>query len=687
MPLQPPASPSQPRTQSSPSATNTSIGSATTTTTMSTTNHPPSLRLPQTAQQQQQVPTLSLIPPKRLDLSAITTTKINHNHRNVDSPIGGLTSGNSLTSASQKPGASLPSTIMQTLNPSTLPAWIDALVRDGTASPNGVTSRFEKTFRIIEEVEGYRLRASHSTSSSTDAVGIGYSGIGEKYVGPRVCSKEAFGPGAWGRNRYSDIFPFDEWRVVLKHGGSRVVAKKSGASTLQKSNLGPTGGGGGVIYSDYINASYLDTRMVGVLDAGDRAYLNRFQDGVGNEGVLEGVGVYGKRYIGAQGPLGGTVGDFWAMVWDQNVCVVVMLTREEEKGRLKCTRYWPDNGIGSAIGSANSYLSNSSSSGGVCTKFQWSHGRDAELEVVFVDQKVLKAGDIIVRQFEIIRTLTPKEFGNLGESQVRTVHQVQFLGWPDHKSSDPAVVLDVIDVANTLQQEAGPEAGPMVVHCSAGCGRTGTFCTIDSVLYQLENGDGSPETPIASTAHLGASDESNLSNMAPPSSSSPSSTTSTPVTPSPRKPPLSLAVNPSTPIVSSPLQIKPSAPSFRATLEEDLIFQCVMTLRSQRVSMVQTLDQYAFCYDAVVARMAQWERAGRKPKWKPVVNPAPRSPFVPEAVARPTGGWKLKSALNEDGNITSLLSPAALMPAMVPPTPAGITGGVFDWDAALLANK
>src|SRR3954453_15837138 len=88
-------------------------------------------------------------------------------------------------------------------------------------------------------------------------------------------------------NRYSDIIPFDRNRVKL-------YIKRSGNNT------------------DYINASYIETPQKV------------------------------RRYIATQGPLENTFEDFWSMVWEQRSFVIVMLTKEHEKGRVKCARYWPD---------------------------------------------------------------------------------------------------------------------------------------------------------------------------------------------------------------------------------------------------------------------------------------------------------------------------------------------------------
>ncbi|KAJ3084857.1 hypothetical protein HDU99_001933 [Rhizoclosmatium hyalinum] len=623
---------------------------------------------------------LSLIPPKRLDLSGIIAPGARLQiQQPIDSPMGSAGSTfsgpNGMGGGGSKPGASLSHTISDMLDPRTLPPWLDSLVREGA----GVPSRLDKAFKIIEEVDALRrghsaagsmYRRGGSNSATVEEEGVTASGW---RVGRKVTMNDAFGRGAFGRNRYADIFPFDQWLVFPSPVVSKAIKSPpaAGAAAAVPVQL-----------SDYINASLLDTRIVWGVREGDPAYEGRFDETRGNEGVLPGVGVFGKRYIAAQGPMADTIGDFWKMCWDWNVNVIVMLTKEEEKGRLKCARYWPSEGgaTGSAVSSANSF--GSGGSAGICTKFQWEHGPDADIEIVFIDQKVLKGGEILVRQFEFIRTIGRKDGEVVGAGEtVRVIHQIQFLGWPDHKSSDPDVVLDVIDVANALQREAGPTAGPMVVHCSAGCGRTGTFCTIDTVLYQLENG--SPGTITPESVTLSVPDSATTA-----TSISSTVTTTTPERISPttsnKRTSLSLTVK----SASSRKLAALSSDVLKASLAEDMVFQCVMTLRAQRVFMVQTLDQYAFCYEAVVARMATWEKQGRVPKWRAVLNPAPRSPRVPES-ARSTGGWKLKAS--DSGNASkpdSIWSPAANRPGVVPPhTPAVSGSGVFDWAAAMRNDK
>ncbi|XP_055510364.1 tyrosine-protein phosphatase non-receptor type 22-like [Leucoraja erinacea] len=194
------------------------------------------------------------------------------------------------------------------------------------------------------------------------------------------------------RNRYKDILPFDHSRVQL----SLVISDTD---------------------SDYINASFIK-------------------------------GVYGPQaYIATQGPLPHTVLDFWRMLWEYNVIVVVMACREFEMGRKKCERYWTDQG-------EDPYCTGPFSI--ICEK------EEVKLEY-------------------IIRTLKV-HYQNID----RTVYQLHYVNWPDHgvpSSIDPT--LELIKDMRDIQQH---DDVPICIHCSAGCGRTGVICAIDYTWKLLKDG-------------------------------------------------------------------------------------------------------------------------------------------------------------------------------------------------------
>ncbi|PIK52742.1 putative tyrosine-protein phosphatase 99A-like [Apostichopus japonicus] len=156
-------------------------------------------------------------------------------------------------------------------------------------------------------------------------------------------------------------------------------------------------------------------------------------------------------YIATQGPLKNTIEDFWRMVWEQKCHVIVMITKLEERGRRKCERYWPPKGMAERF-------------------------RDIE---VSLDGKE-KFCTYVLRTFHL--KYKPRRHG---KAQERIVKHYHYTDWPDH--GVPSHTLPVLDYVQR-SSEANPEdGGPIIVHCSAGVGRTGTYIVIDSMLKQIQD--------------------------------------------------------------------------------------------------------------------------------------------------------------------------------------------------------
>uniref|UniRef100_A0A1A8LXC9 protein-tyrosine-phosphatase n=1 Tax=Nothobranchius pienaari TaxID=704102 RepID=A0A1A8LXC9_9TELE len=151
-----------------------------------------------------------------------------------------------------------------------------------------------------------------------------------------------------------------------------------------------------------------------------------------------------SHYIATQGPVHETVYDFWRMVWQEQSACIVMVTNLVEVGRVKCYKYWPD---------------------------------DAELygdfKVTFVEVEPL--AEYVVRTFTLERR---------GFNEVREVKQFHFTGWPDH--GVPYHATGLLSFIRRVKISNPPSAGPIVVHCSAGAGRTGCFIVIDIMLDMAE---------------------------------------------------------------------------------------------------------------------------------------------------------------------------------------------------------
>uniref|UniRef100_A0A1A8G8E6 protein-tyrosine-phosphatase n=2 Tax=Nothobranchius korthausae TaxID=1143690 RepID=A0A1A8G8E6_9TELE len=153
-----------------------------------------------------------------------------------------------------------------------------------------------------------------------------------------------------------------------------------------------------------------------------------------------------NAYIATQGPLPETLSDFWRMVWEQRTCTIVMMTHLEEKSRIKCEQYWPSRGTE-------------------------TYGM---IQVTILDTVELAT--------YVMRTFT---FYKNGSSEKREVQQFQFLGWPDHGVPEyPTTTLAFLQKVRACNP---PDAGPIIVHCSAGVGRTGCFIVIDAMLERMKH--------------------------------------------------------------------------------------------------------------------------------------------------------------------------------------------------------
>ncbi|XP_045154026.1 receptor-type tyrosine-protein phosphatase C [Echinops telfairi] len=155
-----------------------------------------------------------------------------------------------------------------------------------------------------------------------------------------------------------------------------------------------------------------------------------------------------RKYIAAQGPRDETVDDFWRMIWEQKATVIVMVTRCEEGNRNKCAEYWP------------SMEQETKTYGNVMVKIH----------------DLQRCPDYIIQKLNITNT---KE-----RTAGREVTHIQFTSWPDHGvPEDPHLLLKL---RRRVKAFSNFFSGPVVVHCSAGVGRTGTYIGIDAMLEGLE---------------------------------------------------------------------------------------------------------------------------------------------------------------------------------------------------------
>ncbi|MED6247223.1 hypothetical protein ATANTOWER_010107 [Ataeniobius toweri] len=193
------------------------------------------------------------------------------------------------------------------------------------------------------------------------------------------------------KNRYANVIAYDHSRVIL--------------SSID-----------GVPGSDYMNANYID------------GYRRQ------------------NAYIATQGPLPETFGDFWRMVWEQHTANIVMMTKLEEKSRVKCDQYWPTRGTE-------------------------TYGL---IQVTLLD--TVELATYSMRTFALYKS---------GSNEKREVRHFQFTAWPDH--GVPEHPTPFLAFLRRVKACNPPDAGPMIVHCSAGVGRTGCFIVIDGMTERIKH--------------------------------------------------------------------------------------------------------------------------------------------------------------------------------------------------------
>ncbi|XP_023385488.1 receptor-type tyrosine-protein phosphatase-like N [Pteropus vampyrus] len=153
-------------------------------------------------------------------------------------------------------------------------------------------------------------------------------------------------------------------------------------------------------------------------------------------------------YIATQGPLSHTISDFWQMVWESGCTVIVMLTPLVEDGVKQCDRYWPDEG------SSLYHI----------------------YEVNLVSEHIW-CEDFLVRSFYL---------KNVQTQETRTLTQFHFLSWP--AEGTPASTRPLLDFRRKVNKCYRGRSCPIIVHCSDGAGRTGTYILIDMVLNRMAKG-------------------------------------------------------------------------------------------------------------------------------------------------------------------------------------------------------
>ncbi|POS76284.1 protein-tyrosine phosphatase [Diaporthe helianthi] len=527
-----------------------------------------------------------------------------------------------------------------------LPKWLRE-----AAAPADKGKQVSDKFLKIELAEQSRMKGAYSYLNPGTAVGAG--GEAEEKV---VLS----GIEKGGKNRYKDILPFEHARVKLQ-------GKPEGAC-------------------DYVNASHIKA---------SRSH---------------------KRYIASQGPLPATFEDFWSVIWDQDVRVIVMLTAESEGGQLKCHSYWKDREFGAiklralserkvsldidknASQPATSKDSGESPSaagpaqpddafGFGAAAAEMGRGRANTTTTLDASPQQGQAKSaanpssgetpyVIIRKFALSHSAHPF-------APIREITHLHYPSWPDFGApAQPSHLLALVDLANVMQRSALPvdvnttlataktpqhsepatqgssgrspkkrsraqsgmplawweepeadqNARPMLVHCSAGCGRTGTFCTVDSVIDMLKR----QRMRNIKRANANIEKKVRAHKLQPPPQLSrdqegdivmaglsfnslqnafsdrterkdPFDDAISPGTAAPPKSPAFPDVNMASPSPARSYSSSDSEDDYGSIdtswIDDDtmdLIASTVTDFRCQRLSMVQTIRQFVLCYETVV---------------------------------------------------------------------------------------
>lgn len=308
------------------------------------------------------------------------------------------------------------------------------------------------------------------------------------------------------------------------------------------------------------------------------------------------------RYIATQGPLPDTFNDFWHLVWAKKISMIIMLTAEIEGGQIKCHRYWND---------------------GIYGKLKLSLVSEEKRKLSNATGNFVTIRTFSLAPISYFKSSLSSRSSSSSNTTPHTVVQIQYASWPDLGSpTNPDDLIEISQIKEEIMENLAKNAPKsdssdtcssqmkrykpwVIVHCSAGCGRTGTFCTVDSIIEFLKehgifalprryllirkpnNDFSSPAILTATTATIPKNDtsESFIDYF--------SSDRTTETQPS--------------------LAVLPGEPSFE---NYDFVYRTVHDFRRQRLGMVQVLRQYVLCYETIIVWIHQRYLEEKKSKQK-----------------------------------------------------------------------
>lgn len=299
---------------------------------------------------------------------------------------------------------------------------------------------------------------AHGRSSSTS---LGSKEKDDKFLKGKERKIDRYSIGAGvelgHKNRYRNIYPFEHTRVKLKQ-----IDDINGNDYVNASHVLP-----GLALSE--NNGYVPSPLY----ASPEPPLSAKYDGSNFESrkARKDMMYHTKRYIATQGPMDSTLNDFWQVCWEQDVRIIIMLTKQREGGLDKCCKYWSNNQLTNLQVSVDHVDGDEDENTTPIKRQSYVSSKSTDDEI----EKQPYETTFVKRRIRLRNN----------EGIEKIVVQFQYLGWPDFDiPSQPEALLPLLSAVNEIYD---PFGGPILVHCSAGVGRTGSYVALDTILDLLRD--------------------------------------------------------------------------------------------------------------------------------------------------------------------------------------------------------